>query len=76
MQSLFPVGDGIFQDDNASIHVAELVQSWFDEHEDEVKYLLSPARTHTRPQYNCLWSILERSIWNRYPPPASLPEFS
>ncbi|GFS58598.1 DDE_3 domain-containing protein [Trichonephila clavipes] len=28
MQTLFPAGYGIFQNDNASIHAAELVQSW------------------------------------------------
>ncbi|GFX59419.1 DDE_3 domain-containing protein [Trichonephila clavipes] len=31
MQTLFPAGNGIFQDDNVPIHAAELVQSWFDE---------------------------------------------
>ncbi|GFT21462.1 hypothetical protein TNCV_2307201 [Trichonephila clavipes] len=37
--TLFPAGDRIFQDDNALIYAACLVQSWFDEHEDEVIYL-------------------------------------
>ncbi|GFU22097.1 DDE_3 domain-containing protein [Trichonephila clavipes] len=39
LQTLFPVRDGIFQDDNAPIPAARLVQSWFDEHEDKVKHL-------------------------------------
>ncbi|GFX58569.1 hypothetical protein TNCV_417481 [Trichonephila clavipes] len=32
MQTLFPAGDGIFQDDNAPIHAVELAQSWLKEH--------------------------------------------
>ncbi|GFV21860.1 DDE_3 domain-containing protein [Trichonephila clavipes] len=39
MQTLFPAGDENFQEDNALIHTVGLVQSWFDEHGDEVKYL-------------------------------------
>ncbi|GFX53159.1 transposable element Tcb2 transposase [Trichonephila clavipes] len=39
MQTLFLAEDGIFQDNNAPIHAAGLVHSWFDEHEDEVKHL-------------------------------------
>ncbi|GFX82193.1 DDE_3 domain-containing protein [Trichonephila clavipes] len=45
MQTLFPTGDGIFQDDNAFIHASELVQSWFDEHENEVQHLPLPAQS-------------------------------
>ncbi|GFV62907.1 hypothetical protein TNCV_5083901, partial [Trichonephila clavipes] len=35
--------NGIFQDDNVSVHAAELVQLWFDEHEEEVNHLPRPA---------------------------------
>ncbi|GFW82349.1 hypothetical protein TNCV_3818301 [Trichonephila clavipes] len=45
MQILLPAADGIFQNDNASILAAELVQSWFDNHEDEVKYLYGLAQS-------------------------------
>lgn len=76
MQTLFPAGDGMFQDDNAPIHAAGLVQSWFDEHEDEFKHLPWPAQSPDLNIIEPLWSFLERSIRNRYPPPASLPELS
>jgi hypothetical protein len=33
MQTLFPNNDAVFQDDNAPIHIAGTVQSWFEEHE-------------------------------------------
>lgn len=37
-QTLFPNGGAIFQDDNAPIHTARVVQNWH-EHESEVKHL-------------------------------------
>ena len=76
MKILFPAGDGIFQDDNAPIHEVRVVQSWFDEHEDEVKDLLWPAQSPDLNIIEPLWSILELSIRNRYPPSASLTELS
>lgn len=47
MKSSFPEGYGIFQDDNAPIHAAGFVQSWFDEHEDEVQPLHWPTSLTT-----------------------------
>ncbi|GFV17228.1 DDE_3 domain-containing protein [Trichonephila clavipes] len=73
MQILFLAGDGIFQDDNAPTHVMELVESWFDEHEKEVKYLPLPAQSPDLNMIEPLWSILELSIRNRYPPQATIP---
>ncbi|GFS48269.1 DDE_3 domain-containing protein [Trichonephila clavipes] len=55
---------------------AVLVKSWFDEHEDEVKHLPRPALSPDLSVIEPLWSILEHSVRNRYPPPASLPELS
>lgn len=39
MQTIFPESNGIFQDNDAPIRTAEIVQSWFKEHENEVKHL-------------------------------------
>ncbi|KAG1682179.1 Solute carrier family 46 member 3 [Nymphon striatum] len=36
IQTLFSKSDGVFQDDNAPIHTARNVQSWFEEHKSEV----------------------------------------
>jgi hypothetical protein len=33
IQTLFPKNYAIFHDDNAPIHMAATVQSWFEEHE-------------------------------------------
>jgi hypothetical protein len=39
IQTLFPNDDEVFQDDNAPIHTAGTVQSWFEEHEGELQHL-------------------------------------
>lgn len=45
MQNLFPVGDEIFQEDNAAFHAVGLVhvQTWFGEHGYELQHLPWPA---------------------------------
>jgi hypothetical protein len=72
IQTLFPSNDAIFQDDNASIHTAEIVQSWFKEHEGELQH---PPWSAQSPDLNIiepLWSVLESEVRNRFPPPTSL----
>jgi hypothetical protein len=36
IQTLFPNNVAVFKDDNAPIHTAGTVQSWFEEHEGEL----------------------------------------
>ncbi|GFU70619.1 DDE_3 domain-containing protein [Trichonephila clavipes] len=52
VQTLFPAGNGIVQDDNAPIQAARLVQSWFEEHEDQERKYLFPIKTEDGG--NCL----------------------
>jgi hypothetical protein len=43
IQTLFPNNNMVYQDDNGPIHMAGTVQSWFEEHEDELQHLPLPA---------------------------------
>jgi hypothetical protein len=72
IQTLFPNSDADFQDDNAPIHTAEIVEPRFEEHEGELQHLpwtaKSPHLNITEP----LWSVLKTRARNRFPPPSSL----
>ena len=39
VQTLYPEGSAVYQDDSASIHTARLVKDWCDEHESEAEHL-------------------------------------
>jgi hypothetical protein len=43
-QTLFPKNAVVFQDDNALIHTAGTVPSFFEEHEGELRHLPCPAQ--------------------------------
>jgi hypothetical protein len=45
IQTLFPNNDAVFQDDNAPIHTAGTVPSWFEEHKGELQHHLWPAES-------------------------------
>jgi hypothetical protein len=45
IQTLYPNNDAVFQDNNAPIHRAQTVQSWFEEHEGELQHLPWPAQS-------------------------------
>jgi hypothetical protein len=65
----------VFDDDNAPIHRAGTVQSWFEELENELQHLPLPAQS---PDLNITephCSVLETSARNRFPPPTFLKQF-
>ncbi|GFV41501.1 DDE_3 domain-containing protein [Trichonephila clavipes] len=64
IKTLFSAEDGVFQENNAPIHAAGLVQSWFDEHEDEVKHLPWPSQLSVLNIIEPIRSILKSSIRN------------
>jgi hypothetical protein len=72
MQTLFLNDHVAFQDDSPTIHTAGTVQSWFDEHEDELQHLPWPAQSPDLNITESLWSVLKASVRNRFPPPTSL----
>jgi hypothetical protein len=69
IQTLFPNDGAVSQNDNAPIHTAGTVQSWFDQHEGELQHLPWPAQS---PDLNTIESVLETTLGNSFPPPISL----
>jgi hypothetical protein len=45
IQMLFPNNDAVFQDDNAHIHTAGTVQSWFEDREGEHQHVPWPTKS-------------------------------
>ncbi|GFS99050.1 transposable element Tcb2 transposase [Trichonephila clavipes] len=70
VQTSFPGECPLYQDDNAPIHTAKIVQEWFAEHEGEVGHLDCPQP----PDLNIiehLWGYLESKLRARFPPPST-----
>jgi hypothetical protein len=75
IQRLFPDNGAVFQGDNAPIHTAGTVHSWFQEHKYELQHLPWPAQLPNLNIIEPLWSVLETRLRNSFPPPTPLKEF-
>jgi hypothetical protein len=59
IQTLLMNNETVFQDDNAPIHTAGTLQSWFEEHEGELQHHPWPAQSQGLDITEQLWSVLE-----------------
>ncbi|GBM65664.1 hypothetical protein AVEN_217654-1 [Araneus ventricosus] len=74
LQTLFPGERPLFQDDNAPLNTACCVQTWLDEHDDEVEHLTWCPQPPDLNIIEPLWGFLENKVRARFPPPSTLPE--
>lgn len=74
MRSIFPEGNGVFQDDNAPIHTAKSIKKWYEDHASDFDHLEWPAQSPDINIIEPLWSTLEARVRNVFPPPSSLKE--
>jgi hypothetical protein len=76
MTSILLPNTAIFQDDKAPIHTTKKVKSWFEEHQNIIKYLPWSAQLPDLNIIEPLWGVLEQRIRSKFPPPASLKQLA
>ncbi|KAK3519768.1 hypothetical protein QTP70_003892 [Hemibagrus guttatus] len=62
METLFPDGCGLFQQDNALCHKAEMVQEWFDDHNNQFEVLTPPPNSPDLNPIQHLWDVLDKQV--------------
>ncbi|KAK3516869.1 hypothetical protein QTP70_027070, partial [Hemibagrus guttatus] len=62
MKTLFPDGCGLFQQDNAPCHKAEMVQEWFDDHNNQFEVLTPPPNSPDLNPIQYLWDVLDKQV--------------
>ncbi|GBM45216.1 hypothetical protein AVEN_63828-1 [Araneus ventricosus] len=68
MAFVFPSGNGIFQQDNASCHKAPIVLEWFEEHTDEFHLTSWPPNSPDLNPMEHIWDVMEWQLRAQTPP--------
>uniref|UniRef100_A0AAY5KZE1 Tc1-like transposase DDE domain-containing protein n=1 Tax=Esox lucius TaxID=8010 RepID=A0AAY5KZE1_ESOLU len=74
--TIFPVGIGLFKQDNEPCHKAKMVQEWFDEHNNEFKVLTWPPNSPDLNSIEHLWDVLEKQVQSMEAPPCKLQDLT
>lgn len=86
--TFFPNGDGVLQDNKAHVHIDNVLQDRFSEHEDEFQILSSYLKQYTSILLNFrsgskgmtsspkMWFTLEKKVRGVYPPSSSVCELA
>uniref|UniRef100_A0A8P4K6M0 Transposable element Tc1 transposase n=1 Tax=Dicentrarchus labrax TaxID=13489 RepID=A0A8P4K6M0_DICLA len=72
METVFPDGSGLFQQDNVPCHKAKMVQEWFVEHNNEFKVLTWPPDSPDLNPMEHLWDVLDKQVRSMEAPPNNL----
>ncbi|KAK3511397.1 hypothetical protein QTP70_007233 [Hemibagrus guttatus] len=72
METVFPDGCGLFQQDNAPCHKAKMVQEWFDEHKNKSEMLTWPPNSSDLNPIKHLWDVLDKQVRSMEAPPCNL----
>ena len=60
METVFPDGCGLFQQDNKPCHKAKMVQEWFEEHSNKFEVLSCPPNSPDLNPIEHLWDLWDK----------------
>ncbi|GBM19806.1 Transposable element Tcb2 transposase [Araneus ventricosus] len=66
--SVFPTGNGLFQQDNTPCHKARIVLEWFKEHIDEFHLMSWPPNSSDLNPMEHIWDVMEWQLRAQTPP--------
>lgn len=75
METVFPDGSGLFQQDNAPCRTEETVLEWFEEHDDEFRVSTWPRDSPDLNPLGHLWDVLEKQVQSLEAPPHNIQDF-